>query len=64
MQRACNKRQNCKSRLNKPRKCAGGCGITLSIYNEKSFCDQCMINKKRVDKMLKELKGLFDYEQK
>jgi hypothetical protein len=53
-----------KSRSNKPRKCAGGCGITLSIYNEKSFCDQCMINKKKVDKMLKELKGLFDYEQK
>jgi hypothetical protein len=53
-----------KARSNKKRKCAGGCGSILSIYNEKSFCDQCMINNKKVDKMLKELKGLFDYEQK
>lgn len=53
-----------KARSGKQRRCAGGCGALLSIYNDKSFCDQCMINNKKVDKMLKELKGLFDYEQK
>jgi uncharacterized protein YmfQ (DUF2313 family) len=53
-----------KKRNNKPRRCAGECGALLSIYNDKSFCDQCMINQKRVEKMLKELKGLFDYEKK
>lgn len=48
---------------NKDRKCSGGCGTSLSIYNNKGFCTKCMVNKRKVDKMLKELKGLFDYEQ-
>ena len=52
-----------KNRSEKKRKCSGGCGITISIYNENGFCNTCMINKKKVDQMLKELKGLFDYEQ-
>ena len=53
-----------KNRSTKPRPCAGGCGITLSIYNEQNFCSSCMVNNKKVDKMLRELKGLFDYEKK
>jgi hypothetical protein len=52
-----------KNRSTKQRKCSGGCGVLLSIYNEKGFCNSCMINKNKVDKMLKELKGLFDYEK-
>lgn len=52
-----------KSRALKKRKCSGGCGTYISIYNENGFCNSCMVNKKKVDQMLKELKGLFDYEQ-
>jgi hypothetical protein len=52
-----------KVRSEKKRKCSGGCGINISIYNENGFCSKCMVNRKRVDQMLKELKGLFDYEQ-
>lgn len=52
-----------KNRSTKERKCAGGCGSALSIYNNNSFCSKCMVNKRKVDKMLRELKGLFDYEQ-
>lgn len=52
-----------RKRIGKERKCAGGCGTLLSIYNNNGFCNICMTNKRKVDKMLKELKGLFDYEQ-
>lgn len=52
-----------KNRATKERRCSGGCGALISIYNENGFCYSCMINKRKVDKMLKELKGLFDYEQ-
>ena len=52
-----------KNRSGKKRKCSGGCGTLISIYNDNGFCDRCMINKRKVDQMLKELKGLFDYEQ-
>lgn len=52
-----------KLRSGKKRKCLGGCEITISIYNENGFCNSCMINRKKVDQMLKELKGLFDYDQ-
>jgi hypothetical protein len=41
----------------------GGCGMTLSIYNDSGFCNNCNVSKKTVDKMLKEIKGFFDYEQ-
>ncbi|MEY3311890.1 MAG: hypothetical protein RL348_1233 [Bacteroidota bacterium] len=53
-----------KKRIGKERRCAGGCGTLLSIYNNNGFCNICMVNKRKVDKILKELKGLFDYEQK
>jgi hypothetical protein len=52
-----------KNRVGKNKKCSGGCGTVLSIYNDNGFCNVCMINQKKVDKMIKELKGLFEYEQ-
>lgn len=52
-----------KNRASKKRKCSGGCGTHISIYNDNGFCNSCMVNKRKVDQMLKELKGLFDYEQ-
>jgi hypothetical protein len=53
-----------KNRSKKERKCSGGCGTIISIYNENGFCQFCMVNKRKVDRSLKELKGFFDYEQK
>jgi len=53
-----------KNRIGKHRLCAGGCNASLSIYNNSNFCDSCLINKKKVEKFIKELKGFFDYEQK
>jgi hypothetical protein len=50
-------------RKKKDRKCLGGCGLQLSIYNDSGFCANCNVSKKAVDKMLKEIKGYFDYEQ-
>jgi uncharacterized protein YmfQ (DUF2313 family) len=52
-----------QKRIGKSRKCLGGCGQQLSIYNDSGFCSNCNISKKAVDKMLKEIKGYFDYEQ-
>jgi hypothetical protein len=47
----------------KERRCSGGCGTVLSMYNDSEFCQKCMVNKKQVDKALKELKGLIEYER-
>ena len=52
-----------QKRIGKNRKCLGGCGVQLSIYNDSGFCSNCNVSKKSVDKMLKEIKGYFDYEQ-
>jgi hypothetical protein len=52
-----------QKRKGKVRKCIGGCGVDLSIYNESGFCSNCNVSKKSVDKMLKQIKGYFDYEQ-
>lgn len=52
-----------QKRKGKDRKCLGGCGVKLSIYNDSGFCSNCNVSRKAVDKMLKELKGYFDYEQ-
>ena len=52
-----------QKRLGKVRKCLGGCDVSLSIYNDSGFCSSCNVSKKAVDKMLKEIKGYFDYEQ-
>ena len=52
-----------QKRKGKDRKCLGGCGVKLSIYNDSGFCSNCNVSKRAVDKMLKEVKGYFDYEQ-
>lgn len=52
-----------QKRIGKVRRCLGGCGVQLSIYNDDGFCSNCNVSKKAVDKMLKEVKGYFDYEQ-
>ena len=52
-----------QKRIGKKRLCLGGCGEQLSIYNDAGFCSNCNISKKEVDKMLKQLKGIVDYEQ-
>jgi hypothetical protein len=52
-----------QKRIGKKRLCLGGCGVNLSIYNDDGFCANCNISKKAVDKMLKEVKGYFNYEQ-
>jgi hypothetical protein len=52
-----------QKRIGKVRKCLGGCGQDLSIYNDSGFCSNCNISKKAVDKMIKELKGFIEYEQ-
>jgi hypothetical protein len=52
-----------QKRIGKIRKCLGGCGIDLSIYNDVGFCSNCNISAKQVAKMIKELKGFIEYEQ-
>ena len=52
-----------QKRKNKKRFCLGGCGAELSIYNDSGFCNGCNVNKKAVDKMLKQIKGFIQYEQ-
>lgn len=50
-----------KKRIGKEKLCSGGCGTRLSIYNESGICDRCLVNKKRYNSFLKELKGLFQH---
>ena len=52
-----------QKRIGKKRICLGGCGVNLSIYNDDGFCANCNVSKKTVDKMLKQVKGYFEYEQ-
>ena len=52
-----------QKRIGKERRCLGGCGVNLSIYNDSGFCSNCNVSKKAVDKMLKKVKGFIDYEQ-
>lgn len=47
-----------QKRKGKDRKCAGGCGLTLSIYNDDLICNACKINKKDLQRALKQIKGL------
>jgi len=46
-----------KRKLN-PKKCSGGCGIVLSMYNDDSLCNVCQVNNKEVEKTLKKIKGI------
>lgn len=48
-----------KKRIAKPKLCAG-CNNKLSIYNDDTLCNSCTINKKELDKRLKELKGFMN----
>ena len=52
-----------QKRIGKQRFCLGGCKTQLSIYNDSGFCANCNVYEKAVQKMIKELKGFFDYEQ-
>lgn len=56
-------RSKVKSRIGKKRNCVN-CGIDLSIYNEKTLCNACDVDQKKLDKALKEIKRFFDYEKK
>lgn len=53
-----------KKRMGKEKKCAGGCGTILSIYNDSGMCDNCLVHSKKMNKFIKELKEYFDYEQR
>jgi len=53
-----------KNRIGKERRCAGGCETLLSIYNDDTFCNNCLVNNKKVDKFIKDIKDYFDYEKK
>jgi hypothetical protein len=52
-----------KKKNKNKKKCSGGCETIISIYNETGFCSVCMTNKKKVEKLLKEIKGYIEYEQ-
>lgn len=47
-----------QKRKDKKRLCAGGCGMSLSIYNDDALCNNCSINNKDVKKVLKQIKGI------
>jgi uncharacterized protein YmfQ (DUF2313 family) len=50
-------------RNGKVRLCQGNCGTRLSIYNDSNVCDNCSINKKEVQKRIKEIKVfMHEYE--
>ena len=53
-----------KNRSKRQRKCAGGCGTTLSIYNDSKLCSSCETNQKNLEQALKEIKRFFNYEKK
>lgn len=52
-----------KNRIGKVRNCVN-CGCELSIYNEKTLCNACNVDQKKLDKALREIKRFFDYEKK
>lgn len=52
-----------KKLYGKERRCSNGCGTNLSIYNTNGICSSCEVNNKKVERALKELKGIVDYER-
>lgn len=58
---AINKRRR---RYGKDRRCARGCGVILSAYNDSNYCENCSVDNKKVSKALRELKGFIDYEDR
>lgn len=59
-----NKTEKIKNRIGKEKKCAGGCGTILSIYNDEGICEICIEHKRKMNTFMKELKGYFDYSKK
>ena len=57
---AINKR---RKRYGKDRKCARGCGTVLSSYNDVNYCENCSVDDKKLNKTLKELKGLMNNDK-
>lgn len=57
---AINKR---RKRYGKDRKCARGCNTVLSSYNDSNYCENCSIDDKKLNKTLKELKGLMNNDK-
>ena len=57
---AINKR---RKRYGKDRKCARGCGTILSSYNDVNYCENCSIDDKKLNKTLRELKGLMNNDK-
>jgi hypothetical protein len=56
-------KEKVRKRIGKTRRCAGGCGTVLSIYNDTGMCDNCLEHKKRVGSFMRELKNYFEYER-
>jgi ribosomal protein S21 len=52
-----------QSLVGKKRYCSSGCGTVLSIYNSKKYCSICSLNNIKIDKALKQLKGIIEYER-
>ena len=52
-----------RKRIGKDRRCAGGCGTILSVYNDSKMCENCIVNNKKMNRFLKEIRYYFDYEQ-
>lgn len=59
-----NKAEKIKNRIGKEKRCSGGCGTILSIYNDEGICETCIENKKKMNIFMRELKGYFDYSKK
>jgi len=52
-----------RKRMKNPRKCKGGCGTIISVYNDYGFCNICQTDVKKVEEALKEIRLFFDYEK-
>lgn len=52
-----------RKRYGKDRKCARGCGTVLSSYNDANYCENCSVDDKKLNKTLKELKGLMNNDK-
>ncbi len=52
-----------KKNSEKNRMCAAGCGTKLSIYNDHTLCNSCYVDKKQVNKKIREIKVfMHDYQ--
>lgn len=52
-----------KKRQGKEKRCAGNCGTLLSIYNDSSMCDNCLVHHRKMKSFMRDLRNYFDYEQ-